>query len=140
MKTMFCILTLTLALVLTSCGKKETAIDEAAVKNDAVVLVQQQSTDKSQSTSDKVLVGKLISVIEGDESCALTITGQDQKELNESATFDLCSNEFKEGKTYRFRYGTSVFPDCDCEGNQECYASCKKTVTRSVIVSGTPMD
>ena len=137
---MFWITTLVLAVVVISCGKKDAAIDEAAAKNHAVGLVQQQSTDKSQSTSDKVLVGKLISVIEGDESCALTITGQDQKELNESATFDLCSNEFKEGKTYRFKYGTSQFPDCDCEGNQECYASCKKTIARSVIVAGTPMD
>ena len=140
MKTMFCIFTFVLAVVLTSCGKKDVAVNEVEVKKDEVILVQAQSAAKSQPTSDKVLVGKLISVIEGDESCALTITGQDQKEFNESATFDLCSDEFKVGKTYKFKYGTSEFPDCDCEGNQECYASCKKTVTRSVIVAGTLMD
>ena len=140
MKTMFCIFTFVLAVVLTACGKKDVAVNEVEVRKDEVILVQAQSAAKSQPTSDKVLVGKLISVIEGDESCALTITGQDQKEFNESATFDLCSDEFKIGKTYKFKYSTSEFPDCDCEGNQECYASCKKTVTRSVIVAGTLMD
>jgi len=140
MKTIFCIFTFVLAVFLTSCGKRDVAVNEVEVNKDEVILVQAQSAAKSQPTSDKVLVGKLISVIEGDESCALTITGQDQKEFNESATFDLCSDEFKVGKTYKFKYGTSEFPDCDCEGNQECYASCKKNVTRSVIVAGTLMD
>ena len=117
-------------LLFSACSKKaETAAP--------VPTAQATATATS---AEKNLIGKLISADEGDESCSLKILGQDNKEVQETATFELCTERFKVGITYKFNYGATEVPDCDCQGNQACYATCKKTVTQINIVDGTPVD
>jgi hypothetical protein len=101
---------------------------------------QSQMPSQTTARTEKTLIGKLISADEGDESCSLKILGQDKKEVQATATFELCTERFKVGKTYKFNYGATEVPDCDCQGNQACYANCKKTVTQIEIVDGTPLD
>lgn len=99
--------------------------------------VQQQGSTQDPNQAGQELIGKLISADQGDESCGLKIFGQDKKEISLSATFDLCDDDnFKVDKTYKFKYGVAEFPNCGCDGKEECNSKCKTTIKRIVIVSG----
>lgn len=122
----------------TDASSREIQVEPSSkVTEQSAAGVQQQGPNQDSNQAGQELIGKLISADQGDESCGLKIFGQDKKEIELSATFDLCDDDkFKVDKTYKFKFGVAEFPNCECQGNEECNSKCKKTIKRTVIVSG----
>ena len=129
-----------LALVVNLYGCEKASKEIESIKNKLGFSIEKDSKniikeDKETTTLlNKFLIGKLVTANQGDESCQLEILDKNNKNYSERSTFNLCHTDFPEGKVYKFQFGIVEMPDCDCQGDSDCYSKCTKTSKVEYIV------
>jgi hypothetical protein len=73
------------------------------------------------------IIGEFVESNQGDTSCGLSILDSNKKQIDLSATFNICDDtNIKKGSVYKFTYTVLEIDDCDCQGNDDCQLKCKK--------------
>ena len=73
------------------------------------------------------IIGEFVESNQGDTSCGLSILDSNKKQIDLSATLNICDDtNIKKGSVYKFTYTVLEIDDCDCQGNDDCQLKCKK--------------